>query len=207
MKRLKVWLILTFCIGLLSVAVKSQTELQSRFDLLVPRLTNLEQIEKIFGKPDSQKKLTEWYGKIRKNGGFAGYDMICNTFGRVVKRKVYELNYPNSGLKIFMLDNPWNLYSVEVINPEISVLNSLKVGDSLEKTQKTLGKGDWYTTKSSDVWTLEYDKKGIKFIFLKDKSNNQHPRKRVKEAIVSRIEVFDKDTYFAGCSEEYFNSL
>lgn len=205
MKNLRFLFALTFCTGLFCVAVKSQTEVQLKFDSLIPRRTNLAQIENLFGKPDSQILLREWSGKLRSDGAFRAFsyeNTACRndpTYG-FVKRNLYKLDYPNLGLTLQIFDRPWKLYSVEVSNSDIFV-SGIKIGDSLEKVQIALGKGEWQTTDGSDEWNLAYEKKGVRFVFLRDTSAKQFPIKLAEEKTVVKIGIYDRETSFAGCSK------
>lgn len=205
MKNLRFLFGFIFCAGLFCGAVKSQTDIQYKFDALIPRQTNLERIEKLLGKPESQILLKEWSGNLRSDGAFRGYsyeNTPCRydvTYG-FVKRNLYSLSYPESGLKIQIFDRPSKLYSIETTNPNVFV-SGIKIGDTPEKVRAALGRGQWQTFDGSSEWRLAYEKKGVVFIFPRDLSVKQYPMKLAQESTVIRMEIFDRETSFSGCSK------
>jgi hypothetical protein len=202
MRKIKIIFFAIFCVGLFSIVVKPQTSPQLVFDSLKPRTTNLEQIVKIIGKPDKQETINYWMGKVKKDGSFRGYEYertpCQNEIKNFITRYLYEFDYQKLGIKLTVFDNPWNLYSVSTNNPEINVHN-VKVGDNLEKVQNSLGKGKWYSSEASDLWTLDFSKKEVKFYFLRDKTVPQYPMKLIKNPTVVKIEFYDNKTSFVGC--------
>lgn len=208
MRKLQILFILLVCIELLSVSGKAQDTLQSKFDSLVPRQTNLEQVENILGKADSRTLVYQWRGKLRKDGSFDGFDYNDSTNCRndvtsgFVTRNVYRLDYSQFGLSVTIFDNPWTVLSVTATTAEVSLMN-LKAGDKFDEVKNTLGKGQIYTTDKSDFWTLSFDKEGVRFLFQRDATAPQNSIKPAKNAAISKIEKFDEKSSFVGCGRDY----
>lgn len=207
---MKKTLILFALIGFLKlffVSVNAQNDLQAKFDSIVPRRTNIGQIENIFGKTDSKTFIRRWQGKLRSDGAFKGfsyeYSQNCryDAAADFITRNLYQIDYPENDLSVTIFDNPWLVLSVATKNAKLSVAG-IKVGDSLETIEKTLGKGNWATSDATDLWTLEFEEKGARFYFKKDSNAPAYPLKPEAEAKVLKAEKFDNKTSFVGCSKD-----
>jgi hypothetical protein len=207
MKKSQILLVLLTCIVSFSVSVNAQHNLQSKFDLLVPRQTNLEEVEKILGTANSRTFVYQWRGKLRKDGSFDGFDYNNSTNCRndltygFVTRNLYRLDYPQLGVTVTILDNPWTVLSVAANTAEVSLMN-LKVGDQLDEVKKVLGKGQWQTSDGSDFWNLTFEKKGVRVSFQRDANAPQFPMKLATDAVVVKIEKFDEKSSFIGCGKD-----
>jgi hypothetical protein len=208
MKKLQILFILLTSILSFSISANSQHNLQSKFDSLVPRQTNLEEVEKLLGKADSRTFVYQWRGKLRKDGSFDGFDYHNSTncrndatFG-FITRNLYRLDYPQFGLSVEIFDNPWTVLSVTAHTAEVTFMN-LKVGDRLDEVKKALGKGQWQTTDGNDLWNLTYENKGVRVSFQKDANAPQFPMKLATNAVAVKIEKFDEKSSFVGCGKDY----
>lgn len=206
MKKLQILFALILFVGAFSTTVKSQTDFQSKFDSLIPRQVNLEQIGKILGAAESQTLIKEWYGNLRSDGSFQGYsyeNAPCqdDVIAGFVKRNIYSLSYPKLGLKLDIFDRPSKLYSVETVNPDVSVMG-IKIGDTSEKVQAALGKGEWKSIRASDELSLIYKKKGVEFIFPRNLNAKKHPKKLAPGSTVIKMQIFDSETSFTSCKKK-----
>jgi hypothetical protein len=110
-----------------TAASQPKRDLQTRVDSLVPGGTSLSQIQRLFGKPKSKQKVFEWWGGMR-NGEFDGAcrksSLESENAGHdhVVKRTLLAFNYPELKVVFSVFDNPWQLYSVTIQNPSVSVI-------------------------------------------------------------------------------------
>ena len=187
--------------GLFSTIGKAQANLQAKFDALILRQTNLAQIEKLFGQPDSNEKSREWTGKLSPDGMFRGFsfetkDCRAKPSADLVKRNVYNLRYQDLGIFLTIFDNPSGLYSVRTINPEISVLN-IRIGDDYAKVEQTFGKGELKIEREGGARSLTYRKKNVRFTFWIDPTADR--LNKSKALRVLEIEVFDGASTFGGC--------
>lgn len=204
MKNLRILLALIVCLRLFSVSVDAQNDLQAKFDSITPRYTNINYIENILGKTDSKKFIRQWQGKLRSDGSFEGVDKGNATNCRndaangFITRNLYKIDYPQIGLSVMLFDNPWLVSDVTATSEKISLFG-IKVGDDLDKVQNKLGEGEWRTTDENDYWTLEFEKKGARFLFERDYDAPKYPLKLSSGEKVVEIQKYDNKSSFSGC--------
>ena len=118
------------------------------------------------------------------------------TLESVVKRTLFNLSYPDVKILCSVFDNPWQLYSITIESPNVSVLG-LRVGQSLTRIERRLGSGEWTTTEDSDYWWLTYEKIGLRFGFLRDFRSQKFPMKLDRRRLVKKIGKFDNKVSFS----------
>lgn len=200
-KKTFVSLFLILYLGLSGFTAKAQSDLQCRIAILQYGKTSVEEIKMLFGEPVSQTKLTDWvetsYSISKKDYILVG-TKAAERYKSNYFRTLYDYNYPNHGLIFTLFDNPSELNSLEITNPQISV-SGIKVGDKLGKVKRILGKNDnWYTSNGRADWTLDYEKQGVKFYFAADKNAPQYPMKLDKSKRIIKIEKYDNSVSFTG---------
>ncbi len=184
-----------------SAVSQTNRDLQLRFSRLFPGSTSLVEIEKQLGKPQSQEKTFEWWGGWR-DGEFDGmyapktFESHKTGLDRVVKRTLFDLSYPEMKLVLSVFDNPWQLHSIKVETPKVSVFG-VRVGNSLRSVVSRLGKGEWLTSDGSDYWWLTYEKRGVRFGFLRNVALPKYPMKLDKKRVIIKIEKFDNKVSFS----------
>ncbi|HLM00590.1 MAG TPA: hypothetical protein VK400_06010 [Pyrinomonadaceae bacterium] len=201
MKKWGKLLLLALCLGLLPSDANSQNDIQCRINILKPGKSNFEELKVIFGNPDLQVKGLSWLivpGANRLKREYIHNDSkAAEKLLNPTERTLYNFNYPKLGLVFTFFDNPSELHSIEISNPQISIFD-IRVGDKLGKINKKLGKGEWYSSDGRDDWSLGYEELGVSFVFLRDLSAPKYPMKLNKKKVVVKIEKYDKETTFTG---------
>ena len=153
--------------------------LQAHVDSLKIGISNLDNIEKLFGKPENLRKGVEWHERPTNR-----------------KRTIYHAEYPSKGLSLSLFTNPSELYSYTITTKDISVLG-LRIGDTLESVRKKLGEqGAWRTTDAQDWWWLEFEKHGLKIGFERDIDQKKYPIRLVKPELVTKIKIYNSKISF-----------
>jgi len=192
-------LMLLLCCTPAAIA-QSKQEIQSRLDKLTLGASNLDEIKTLFGEPESQKQLFEWWGGWR-DGKFEGMysaetlEKAKAGIENVTKRTLYDLNYPKFGLVFSVFDNPWQVHSVTLESSGVTMLG-IKVGDPLKKVEMRLGEGEWSTSDKDDYWWLTYEDKGVRVGFLRELKAPKYPMKLDRRKAVLKIERFDNKVSF-----------
>lgn len=201
MKKIRCLIIALACIGLLTADVLAQTNAQAKFDKLIPGQTDLKQIEKIFGETKSKERIIDWWGKYSNSGEFEAsvnsrnYEANEDSTAGLVKRTLYKLEYEKLGFTLRVFDNPWQLYSVETTNSDITIKDT-KIGDPLTKIESVFGKPSWQTVASTELWSAVYRKQGLEFKFERDKNSPKFPMKLVEKPVVVSIKLSDSKVSF-----------
>jgi hypothetical protein len=183
-----------------TAASQPKRDLQTRVDSLVPGGTSLSQIQRLFGKPKSKQKVFEWWGGMR-NGEFDGAyrksSLETENAGHdhLVKRTLLAFDYPELKLVFSVFDNPWQLYSVTIQNPSVSVLG-VRVGSSVGNIERLLGKGEWSYAEGGDYWWLTYQSRGVRFGFFRGSAVQKYPLSVYQRKVVL-IEKFDNKVSFS----------
>jgi hypothetical protein len=191
-------LVLMLCLAPKIIA-QAQSDIQSRIDSLTPGESSLDQVKSLFGEPESQRTIYQWWSGFR-DGKFEGMYTPATLqkekagLERITRRTLYELRYLKQGLVLSVFDNPWQLYSIEISSPKISVLG-IKAGDSLDEIEKSFGEGEWETSDKDEYWWLNYEVKGVRFGFARDPKGPKYPM-RLAHTKVVKIESFDKRISF-----------
>ena len=192
-------IVLVLCCAPIVVA-QADSDIQSRVNSLTPGESSLEQIKSLFGEPEAQRNLYEWWSGWR-DGKFEGLYTPATLekekvgLERVTKRTLYDLQYPKQGLVITVFDNPWQLHSITIETTKVSVLG-IRVGDPLKKVVVNLGKGEWSTSDRDDYWWLTYEERGVRFGFLRNSKAPKYPMRLARRRVVSKIEKFDNKVSF-----------
>lgn len=203
MRRIWFTFFLILFSGLILISVQAQSHLQSYVDELKFGKMKLRDLKLTFGEPDSKKKISSWMLESEEDEKTKLYlDASSTQFAKPhlkeLIRNSYHLEYKRHGLVFTFFDNPSELIAFKITNPDISLMG-LKVGDDLAKVKRVLGENDeWWTTKSSDNWVLEYEKLGVEFYFTRDEKAPKYPMKLDKKKKIIRMERFNKNIVFAG---------
>lgn len=143
---------------------------QDRIGRLKAGVTNRDAVLSLFGSPAFDSKIAESF-EIVRNGKRHRYADISqaeaenSTGSPIQKRAVYLLEYPAHQLKVYLVDKPWRVESVEIADPRVEVAG-VHVGDSLEKVWRGLGsESAWEVVDDELVRKVVYEEKGLKFAF------------------------------------------
>lgn len=181
----------------------AQSDLQCRVNILEIGKSGVNEMKILFGEFASMKKISSWVDASSSSSDnlkkwYRSVDSKNNTVKSESIINLFEYEYKQKGLVFNFWDKPDELYSIEITNPEISVLG-IKVGDKLNKVMSKLGKNDeWTSSDGSDYWNLDYEKLGVSFVFLRDKSVKQYPMKLNKKKRVVRIEKYNNNVSLTG---------
>lgn len=204
MKKFPSVLFLVLFAAFVFVPAKAQSHLQKYVDELKFGTSNLRDLKLNFGEPDSTRKSASWF-RDPDESDLSDKQLYLlasperkKSFSKEKMRTIHGFNYKRHGLVFYFFDNPWELYSVEITNPEILILG-IKVGDDLSKVKKMLGESDmWLSSNARNDWSLEYEKLGVDFIFARDERFAKYPMKLAKPKKVIRIERLNKNVSFGG---------
>lgn len=153
--------------------------LQAHIDSLKIGISNRDNVEKSFGKPENLRKGIEW-----------------NENPTSRKRTMYHAEYPSKGLSFSLFTNPSELYSITITTEDITV-RGLRIGGTIESVRKRLGeKGAWRTTDAQDWWWLEFQKHGLKIGFERGKDQKKYPISLAKPELVTRIKIYNSKVSF-----------
>jgi len=189
MRRLVLATVVALLIVNLSVSASAQNQqasresreesLQKKVDSLQVGVSNLDNIEKLFGKPEKFRRTVERH-----------------TRPTMQDRPMVYAEYPSIGLSFYLMAQPSELYSIIIGNKDVSV-HGIRIGDSLEQvSDKLKQEGDWRTTEGQDWWWLDFKSHGVKYGFERDKSKDKQPRSLVKPELVITMEVYNAKVTF-----------
>ncbi|HBZ54520.1 MAG TPA: hypothetical protein DEO88_03865 [Syntrophobacteraceae bacterium] len=189
MRRLFLAVVVALMIVNISVSASAQTKqtgqenraasLQTLFDSLQVGVTNLDNIEMLFGKPEKLRRTVERHIKPSMQD-----------------RPMVYAEYPAKGLSFYLMDQPSELHIIIVGTKDVSV-HGIRIGDSLQQViEKLKQEGDWRTVEGQDWWWLEFKSFGVRYGFERDKSKEKQPMNLAKPEVVSRIEVYNPKVIF-----------
>jgi hypothetical protein len=184
MKRILIFVAFALLVTNISVSNSAQSKqtnqttreenLQSMVDSLRVGVSKLDDIERLFGKPEKLRRTLEKHDKITMKD-----------------RPMIYAEYPSKGLFFFLLANPSELYRFIISTKEVSV-HDIRVGDSLQQvTDRMKQEGDWSTMAGDDLWWLDFKKYGVKYGFNKTKNQDTLHRTLVKPELIKKIEVYN----------------
>ncbi|HBD08215.1 MAG TPA: hypothetical protein DCZ69_08110 [Syntrophobacteraceae bacterium] len=190
MRRLFLAVVVALMIVNISVSASAQTKqvgqengkasLQPLVDSLQVGVSNLDNIEQLFGKPENLRRTIERHTEPTMQDD----------------RYLVIADYPSRGLFFSLLGHPSELYSITIGSKDVSV-HGIHVGDSLEKVTQTLPQGGvWTTSLRNDWWWLDFKSFGVKYGFERDKSKEKQPMNLAKPEVVSKIEIYNSKITF-----------
>lgn len=141
-------------------------DLQARFDSLAVGRSDLAAINSALGSPKTARLAHPWRQQDRP-------------------RNLYELAYPQYGLTLLVLGNPWRLCSKEVSGPGIAV-HGFRPGVALKTVEEALKEGHWLRS-GEDQW-LDYEDMGLRFYYS--------DRGASHDGKVTKITVVDTKVHF-----------
>lgn len=158
---------------------KHEDTLQAKVDSLKIGISDLDTIEKLFGKPENLRKGVEWHQSSTHT-----------------KRTIYQAEYPSRGLSFSLFANPSELYSITTTTKDISI-RGLRIGDTLESVRIEIGEeGLWRTSDAQDWWWLEFEKHGLRIGFDRQKGQKKYPISLAKPELATRIQLYNSKVSF-----------
>lgn len=197
MRQIKSAFALAIVITLSATSLKAQKgSIQALLDGLMVGQSGREDLIKCFGMPTETKIVSEWVEEKDKDqvALYAFPDKLNRQF-KGQRRTLYEWKYPQQKISFWLLDNPWQVNSIEINTDEVAI-NGLRVGEKLERVQELLGEADWSTSEESDSWVAEYESRGLQFSFARDMNDPKYPMKLAQPAMIRTIEIFDNKVSF-----------
>jgi len=197
--KVKSVITLAIIITISAISVRAQRgSIQALLEGLTVGNSGREDLIKYFGMPIEARKVSEWIEekeRERNQVALYGFPDRFNRPSAGRRRTLYEWKYPQLKINFWLLDNPWQLNSIEINTDEI-VINGLRVGDKLERLQEIFGEADWFTTEKNDFWVAEYESKGLQFSFARDMNEPKYPMKLAQPTLIRTIEIYDNQASF-----------
>ena len=162
-----------------SIDLNFKDSLQTDVNSLKIGISTIDDIEKLFGKPERLRKGVEWHAVVYNN-----------------IRTMYHADYISKGLTFTLFDNPSQLYSISITKHDISN-SGVRLGDSEQSVREKLDEvGSWMTTDTQDWWWLVFKNKGLRVGFERDVSQKKYPINLAIPVVATRIEVYDPKIKF-----------
>lgn len=153
--------------------------LQAAVDSLRIGRSDLYEIMRVFGSPQSLRNGPDWHE------------------GETLKRRTMRIaEYPSIGLSFAFFTSPSELFSITLTTKEVCV-RGLRIGDSLDAVQRELGEeGTWSTTAVEHLSWLDFEGLGLKFGFEEEGSEKKFPVELARPETVSMIKIYNSSLHF-----------